>query len=91
MKWNRAELKTMNLLTEGTSRAAIRGSSRSLTGTCRGTGEKSERGCGFRRLMKPTVPREAFTWKPQLSSLLRHRGRSKVGFRGELLGIARTH
>lgn len=89
MKWNRAELKTMNLLTDGTSRAAISGSSRSLTGTWQGREEvEDECGWGEAACMR-RVP--ALTWNPLFSSLLRHRDRSKVGFRGELLGIARTH
>lgn len=32
INWKRAELKTMNLLTEGTSRAVLSGASKSLTG-----------------------------------------------------------
>lgn len=57
MKWNRAELKTMNLLTDGTSRAAVSGSSRSLTGTCQGreTEEEGECGRGFGRTEKLPV------------------------------------
>lgn len=47
MKWNRAELKTMNLLTDGTSRAAVSGSSRSLTGTWQGREEVEDEWMGW--------------------------------------------
>lgn len=53
MKWKRAELKTMNLLTDGTSRAAVSGSSRSLTGTWQGREEEDDEcGWGFGRSVK---------------------------------------
>lgn len=59
--------------------------------TGRGRENEEMSGFGLVRVLVRVCGVRALTWKPPFSSLVRHRDRSKVGFRAELLGIARTH